>query len=100
MLLLSSGLRPIPPPCLGCGYEAWGRLGASWAILGLCWAVLGPSWGRLGPSWAVFTLSVALRVVVGIVVSVLVCFCALAPNENNNPHVEAVSNDVITMFRN
>ena len=50
---LSNGLRPIPPPCLGCESEV--RFGASW---GLCGA-LGGLWGLsrdllggfLGPSW-------------------------------------------------
>ena len=75
---LSTGLRPIPPPCLGGGSEAswmlvgisWlasrgplgGSLGASWGpfwgllgpllgLLGASWGVLGASWGFLGASW-------------------------------------------------
>ena len=71
----SSGLRPIPPPCLGCGLEAswvfvgisWeasrgplgGRFEASWGpfggllgfLFGPLWGLVGPSWGRLGVSW-------------------------------------------------
>ena len=72
-----TGLRPIPPPCLGGGSEtswmlvgiSWlasrgplgGSLGASWGpfwgflgphlgLLGASWGVLGGSWGPLGAS--------------------------------------------------
>ena len=61
------GLRPIPPPCLGCGSEAswtpvgvsWGASGepvggsfmASWGLLGPLLGVLGASWGLLWSSW-------------------------------------------------
>jgi len=72
---ISSGLRPVPPPCLGsgsesswmflggssegsrgplgCSFEAsWGPLGgllgASWGFLEASWMPLGASWGPLG----------------------------------------------------
>ena len=77
-LSLSSGLRPIPPPCLGGGSETswvlvgiswlasrgplgssfetswgpfWGLLGPLGGLLGPSWGLLGASWGFLGPSW-------------------------------------------------
>ena len=75
-LFAYTGLRLIPPPCLGCGSEASGipvwvllacfsgaswshfvkPLGASWGLfgglLGPLLGLLGTSWGLLGPSWA------------------------------------------------
>ena len=82
---ISSGLRPVPPPCLGsgsesswmflggssegsrgplgCSFEAsWGPLGgllgASWGFLEASWMPLGASWGPLGgPSERLWCLS-------------------------------------------
>ena len=43
---VSSGLRPIPPPCLGC------RLEASWMFVGISWeAFRGPLGGSFEASW-------------------------------------------------
>ena len=50
--MISSGLRPIPPPCLGCGSKAsWGLFWASWGPLGASWEPLG---ARFWGSWAHF----------------------------------------------
>ena len=73
----STGLRPLPPPCLGGGSEAscvfvgsswsasrgplggmfeaswgpfWGFLGPFLGLLGASWGLLGGSWGPLGAS--------------------------------------------------
>ena len=54
---LSSGLRPNPPPCLGCGSGAsWMNVRVSWAafqgplggLSGASGRLLGASWGPLG----------------------------------------------------
>ena len=64
--MTSSGLRPIPPPCLSCGSEAsWIHSRVSWdaprghlgGFLGASWGLL---WGLLGASWAVLGLSCAV----------------------------------------
>ena len=66
LLIVSSGLRPIPPPCLGGGSEtSWMLVGISWlacrgplggsleASWGPFWGLLGPHLGLLGASWGV-----------------------------------------------
>ena len=85
---ISSGLRPIPPPCLGCGLRplgrlfgyrgrplgglleavgqaSWGRSGASWGfflgLLGASWGLLEVSCGILGASWG-GSLELSVRV--------------------------------------
>ena len=79
-----NGLRPIPPPCLGCWSEgsavfvgiSWqvsrmpqvvlsrplgGRFGASWGLFWASWGpllgLLGPAWGLLGASWGLLGAS-------------------------------------------
>ena len=45
---LSSGLRPIPPPCLDCGSEPE----ASWMLIGVSWGTSGePVGGSFEASW-------------------------------------------------
>ena len=56
---MESGLRPMPPPCVGCGSEPHGGcLGTrGWSPGGLWDAGLGPLGDRFGDSWGLFWAS-------------------------------------------
>ena len=89
-LSLSSGLRPIPLPCLVGGSEAsWMLLGVSWlptwgpreavsrpleASWGQSGGLFGPLWGLLGPLWGLLGLQ-------GVVLRAYVVSCGLSGAE-------------------